>query len=194
MANSIFQLKITLEDIRPPIWRRVLVESSITLGDLHLVIQAVMPWENCHLHLFQMNEKIYSPEMPDDDFFGFEEPDEPEDSVTLWQLLEQEKSWLRYTYDMGDSWDHKILLEKILAPDPKLTYPICIKGKRACPPEDCGGAWRYMTLLEIFSDPSHPEYAEMIQYFPEGIDAEAFDLAELNESLCHRDELGGMFE
>jgi hypothetical protein len=86
---------------------------------------------------------------------------------------------------MGDGWQHKILLEKILAPDPKLKYPICTKGKRACPPEDCGRAWGYMDLLEILSDPSHPDYAEMMEYHEQGLDAEAFDLAEINESVSN---------
>jgi len=189
MSTSILQLKVTLENIRPPIWRRVLAESNITLGDLHLIIQAIMPWQNYHLHTFLANETYYSPLMADDDFGGFDVPDTDEESVILSQVLPHEKSWIRYTYDMGDGWDHKILLEKVLAPDPKVTYPTCIKGKRACPPEDCGGAWGYMELLEILSDPNHPEYAERMEWYEDGIDAEAFDLSEINEVLKDRNDL-----
>jgi hypothetical protein len=185
MPPSIFQLKITLEDIRPPIWRRVLVASTMKLDELHLVIQAVMPWENYHLHSFESGEGIYMPLMPGNDLFDFGIPTKDEVKFKISQVLNHEKSWIRYTYDMGDSWEHKIVLEKILAPDPKLKYPICVKGKRACPPEDCGGAWSYMELLEILSDPSHPSYAEMMEYYGESIDAEAFDLAEINESLSN---------
>lgn len=183
MSVSIFQLKITLENIRPPIWRRILVESNIKLDELHLIVQAVMPWQDYHLHLFQSNETTYSPLIPEDDLFNFGEPDRDESLVKINQLLTHEKSRIRYTYDMGDSWDHIILLEKILAPDPKIKYPICIKGKRACPPEDCGGSWSYVELLETLSNPNHPDYSEFIEYYPEGIDAEAFDLAEINEEL-----------
>jgi hypothetical protein len=186
MPPSIFQLKITLEDIRPPIWRRVLVASTMKLDELHSVIQAVMPWLNCHLHSFEKSgEASYMPLMPEDAFFGFGTPAKDEAKFKISQVLTHEKGWIRYTYDMGDSWQHKIVLEKILAPDPKLKYPICVKGKRACPPEDCGGAWSYMELLEILSDPSHPSYPEMMEYYGESIDAEAFDLAEINESLSN---------
>jgi hypothetical protein len=94
------------------------------------------------------------------------------------------KSWIRYTYDMGDGWDRKILLEKILAPDPKLKYPTCIKGKRACPPEDCGGAWG-LDMLETLSDPTHPDYAEVMERRGE-IDAEAFNLSEINQRLLSK--------
>jgi Plasmid pRiA4b ORF-3-like protein len=185
MPRSIFQLKITLEDIRPPIWRRVLVVSTMKLDELHLVIQSIMPWQNYHLHSFESGQASYMPLMPDDDLFDFGTPSKDEAKVRVNQVLTHEKSWIRYTYDMGDGWQHKIVLEKILAPDPKLKYPICIKGKRACPPEDCGGAWGYMDLLEILADPSHPDYAEMMEYHEDGIDAEAFDLAEINESLSN---------
>lgn len=183
MTRNIYQLKVTLEDIRPPIWRRVLVESGMKLDQLHLVVQAIMPWENYHLHSFETKEGSYMPKMPDDGFPAFDLPAQDESKAKISDLLTQEKSWIRYIYDMGDGWEHKILLEKILAPDPKLKYPICIKGKRACPPEDCGGAWGYMNLVEILSDPNHPDYAEMMEYHEDGINAEVFDLAEINERL-----------
>jgi hypothetical protein len=88
-----------------------------------------------------------------------------------------------YEYDFGDSWEHTILVEKILEPEPGAHYPRCLTGRRACPPEDCGGAWGYAQLLETLDNPSDPEYAEMREWIGDDFDAEAFSLDEINASL-----------
>jgi hypothetical protein len=84
---------------------------------------------------------------------------------------------------MGDSWDHEILIEKILPAIPGTDYPVCIKGTRACPPEDCGGAWGYAEFLEAIQTPSHPEHKSMLEWIGSEFDPEAFDLTEVNEAL-----------
>jgi hypothetical protein len=84
---------------------------------------------------------------------------------------------------MGDGWDHQILVEKVLPPDPEIRYPICIKGKRACPPEDCGGIWGYGEFLEIIKDPKHRDHRSMLEWIGGEFDSEAFDLEETNQKL-----------
>ena len=88
-----------------------------------------------------------------------------------------------YDYDFGDSWRHKIVLEKILHFDKEQKYPVCIKGKRNCPPEDCGGIWGYYDLLEIIKNPKHPDYESMMDWLGDDFDPEYLDFEEINELL-----------
>jgi len=177
--RNIYQVKITLIGSKPPIWRTVLVPSDLRLGAFHDVIQAVMGWTESHLHQFIANKIFYG--VPDDDF-GMEIEDESK--YKLSQLLKMEKDSLIYEYDFGDSWEHKILLEKILPFDTKTALPVCIKGKRACPPEDCGGIWGYEELLEAISNPKHPDHENMLEWLGGEFDPEEFDLEEINGNLA----------
>ncbi|MGB3203084.1 MAG: plasmid pRiA4b ORF-3 family protein [Nodosilinea sp.] len=176
--QPIYQLKITLKGARPPIWRRVQVPSDITLAKLHKIIQLAMGWYNCHLHEFEVQGQTYGQPMPEYDFDVLNEQ-----RMRLNQFVTGEKFKFAYLYDMGDGWDHDVLVEKILAPDPDTRYPVCIKGKRACPPEDCGGVWGYAELLEVLRDPNHSEHDEMLEWVGGHFDSEAFDLEEANRQL-----------
>ena len=177
----IFQFKVTLDDSKPPIWRRILVRSDITLGELHNVIQAVMMgWADYHLHQFIVGETYYGEPHPD--YEGFVEMRD-ESRVHLNQIVTGEKFKFRYEYDFGDSWLHNLLVEKILPPEPGQPYPVCIKGKRACPPEDVGGIWGYYMFLEAIQDPDHPEHEDYLEWVGGEFDPEAFDLDEANEAL-----------
>lgn len=178
---QIYQIKITLKDCRPPIWRRVQVQSNVTLGQLHWVIQLSMGWTNSHLHSFDIQGVEYGMLMPDLDFDEMELEDEQ--TVRLNQVVSGEKSKFTYLYDFGDSWDHEILVEKILEADSETDYPICIKGKRACPPEDCGGTWGYQQFLEIIQDPEHEEHEEMLEWVGGFFDPEDAELDEANYQL-----------
>lgn len=131
-----YQLRIALEGARPPIWRRILVESSISLGELHRVLQIVMGWEDYHLHVFVKDHLRFILPDPSPDPLGNYGLDER--NYRLDQLLTEPKDWMRYVYDFGDDWSHKITLQKILPVDPKQETPVCLSGKRRCPPEDCG--------------------------------------------------------
>lgn len=177
--RHIYQVKITLIGSKPPIWRTVLVPGELRLGAFHDVIQVAMGWTDSHLHQFIANKVFYG--VPDDDF-GMEIEDESK--YKLSQLLKKEKDSIIYEYDFGDSWEHKILLEKILPDDGKTVLPSCIKGKRACPPEDCGGIWGYEELLKTISDPKHPEHEDMLEWLCGEFDPEEFDLEEINEDLA----------
>jgi len=176
--SKIYQLKITLKDSKPPIWRRVQVPSDLSLATLHRIIQEVMGWSDSHLHQFRLGETYYG--VPDpDDFYEVKN----EKTVKLSRLVSQPKAKLSYEYDFGDSWEHEILLEKILLPDSGVKHPVCITGKRACPPEDCGGIWGYYGFLEAIQNPDHPEHDEMLEWVGGGFDPEAFDLDEVNRVL-----------
>jgi hypothetical protein len=178
-SKSIYQIKISLIGVKPPIWRTVLVSGDIDLETFHDVIQLAMGWTDSHLHQFIANNVFYG--IPDDDF---ELEMEDGTQYKLSQLLQKEKDTLIYEYDFGDSWEHKILLEKILPFDSKTTLPVCIKGKRACPPEDCGGIWGYEELLETISNPRHPDHEDMLEWLGGEFDPEEFDLEAINEDLA----------
>ena len=186
--QATFQLKVTLMGSRPPIWRRILVPNTITLGKLHQVLQVVMGWEDEHLHQFVQGRELYGVPDKEEVFFGMSATDE--NKTILSSLLSKEKEWLTYEYDFGDGWEHKLVLEKKLPFDSAMQLPHCIKGKRACPPEDCGGIWGYMDLIGIMSDKSSPEYAERVEWLEENFgidnfDPEFFDLELINEQLYH---------
>jgi hypothetical protein len=95
-----------------------------------------------------------------------------------------EKSKFLYSYDFGDDWRHEIVVEKVLPSDPKVTYPVCMKGKRACPPEDCGGPWGYVELLDILADRKHPEHKSRKEWLGGDFDAEEFALDRVNAELA----------
>lgn len=176
----IYQIKVTLDHSQPPIWRRILVPSDITLARLHRILQAVMGWEDCHLHQFIVGQTYYG--VPDPDYGGWVEMRD-EKRVKLNQIVPGEGFKFRYEYDFGDSWMHTLRVEKVLAPEPGQQYPACIKGKRACPPEDVGGIWGYYGFLEAIQDPDHLEHEDYLTWVGGEFDPEAFDLDEVNAVL-----------
>jgi len=180
--RSIYQLKVLLADSKPPIWRRLLVHSNINLNVLHTAIQCSMGWLDCHLHQFEKDKAIYG--IPDDEFAGdFGVDIEDESKYKLSDILKKEKDSLIYEYDFGDSWMHKVVLEKIIPFEISSPLAKCIKGKRSCPPEDCGGIWGYQNLLDIINDPSDSEYEEMLDWLGGKFDPEHFSLSETNNML-----------
>ena len=174
----IYQLKITLRDSKPPIWRRVQLRGDTNLGTLHDIIQEVMGWMDYHLHGFQVGGRHYGRPSPMD-----WEPVTDERKVQLSQVAPVAGYRFIYTYDFGDDWEHIILVEKILPADPALCYPVCIKGRRACPPEDCGGVWGYEDLLKIIRNPKDKGYAEMLEWVGGEFDPADFGLEETNAAL-----------
>jgi hypothetical protein len=179
-AAQIYQIKVTLDGIHPPIGRRILVPGNITLLKLHDIIQIVMGWEDYHLHMFTIEGVIYGD--PEDDEYG-DLGTLDEANVKLSQVINGEKQRFMYEYDFGDSWDHTLLVEKILPPEGGIHYPICVKGKRACPPEDVGGVRGYENFLEAISDPRHDEHEEYLMWVGGEFDPEAFDLEKVNAQL-----------
>jgi len=178
MPGKIYQLKVSLMGAKPPIWRRILIKADTLLPDLHKILQTTMGWTNSHLHQFTDGKKFYS-EPDDDDMMETVDYRKLKTS----QLLKKEKDKLMYEYDFGDGWMHEVLLEKILEEEKGKIYPECIAGKRACPPEDCGGVWGYMDLLAIASDPKHEEHEEMEGWLGDNFDPERFNKEEVTEEL-----------
>jgi hypothetical protein len=179
--SDIYQIKVTLRGSKPPIWRRIEVRGDTRLDKLHLILQEVMDWANYHLHQFIVAGNYYGEPHPDYDNWGGEMLDEKK--VRLHQIVPGEKFKFIYEYDFGDSWEHELLVEKILPPEKGVHYPRCLKGKRACPPEDVGGIWGYYGFLEAIADPDHPEHEDMLEWVGGEFDPEAFDLDEINERL-----------
>lgn len=174
-----YQLKIALIGSKPPIWRRLLVPSDIKLDLFHLAIQISMGWTDSHLHQFITQER---------EFYGIKDDDfdldvKDESKFRLDQLLKDESDSLIYEYDFGDSWTHKLTLEKILPFDADKKLPYCAAGKRACPPEDCGGIWGYADLLKILQDPEHDEYEERIEWLGDEFDPAYLKRREINQLL-----------
>jgi hypothetical protein len=189
------------------------VPSSIVLGELHEVIQIAMGWTNSHLHQFRLRDKGLKPsaqEMArrfqqdewDDEFLGrmrgeryfvakvtsWGDPSdmegEDEADFTLGELCPNVKSKLIYEYDFGDGWQHTIEVQKIIEPEPGVEYPVCLAGRKACPPEDCGGIWGYYELLETIADPNAGDHDDMVEWLGSGFDPDAFDLEEVNAVLA----------
>ncbi len=176
-TKTVYQIKVTLDNIAPPIWRRFQVEDC-TLADLHAVIQMSMGWYNSHLHMFTIGGEQYTdPEMGGD-------PDETSThSESLAHLVDQGHRTFRYIYDFGDSWEHTIEVEEVLPSEPKTKYPRCVEGKRACPPEDCGGPWGYQEFLAVIQNPKHEEHGDMLEWVGGTFAPEKFSAAAVNKDM-----------
>lgn len=179
---QVCQIKVTLQGSRPPIWRRFQVPGSITLYRLHRVLQVVMGWTDSHLHQFIVGEIYYRVPDPDDiPAESFEVRDERR--VRLRDVVLGTPAKFVYEYDFGDCWRHDVLVEGVQEPKAGIQYPVCLAGKRACPPEDCGGIWGYADFLHAISDPRHPEHGSMKEWIGGAFDPAAFDLEEVNAAL-----------
>ena len=178
--SKIYQLKMTLKYIRPPIWRRMEVPAEVTLAELHLILQVAMGWTNSHLHQFKVG-KMYYGEPSIDEFSELNLKDESK--ARLQKVLSKPKQKMIYEYDFGDGWKHDLVLEKILQPSPGVRYPRCLAGARACPPEDCGGVHGYANFLEAISDPEHEEHDEYLDWIGGEFDPENFDVAKFDKAL-----------
>ncbi|MCX7310244.1 MAG: plasmid pRiA4b ORF-3 family protein [Alphaproteobacteria bacterium] len=144
--NAIAILRIELEDIKPLIWRRVAVPTAMNLKSVHGVIQAVMGWLDCHLWQFEASGRKYSLLIPNDSEWNERITDAA--TTTLSSLVADGVTDMRYVYDMGDNWQHKIIVEKLTPIDPAILYPQFLGGERRCPPEDCGGFPGYYEFFD----------------------------------------------
>jgi hypothetical protein len=182
-TTEIYQTKVTLQGIKPPIWRRLLVSSDTTLARFHDILQKAMGWTDSHLHMFTINGERYSAPMPYDPGHLLELDAKDSRRVKLSKLVPDEGFKMRYEYDFGDGWDHVIVIEKILPMIPNTKLPVCITGKRTCPPEDVGGIWGYEEFLDAIHDPNHPEHDEYLDWVGGEFDPEAFDKDAVNKRL-----------
>lgn len=184
-GQTVHRIKVTLQGSRPPIWRRLEVPSGSTLQRLHHIIQAAFGWEDYHMWAFETPGNRYGA-----DRYGIADSDlgiRSAASKRLNQTVPRIGDKLRYTYDFGDNWEHDIVVEAIADAEPGTAYPRCLTGRRACPPEDCGGIGGYEYLVEILADPTHEEHEERLEWLglssAEEFDPTAFDVTEVNNAL-----------
>ncbi len=176
----IYQIKITIADIEPAIWRRLQVPSDTTLAELHEIIQAAFGWWNYHLHQYVVDRQHFG--VPDPEYADELPPMVHEKGVALRDIVGAAK--ITYEYDFGDSWEHRIEIESVaVVPESGITYPICIAGARARPPEDCGGTSGYESMLEILADPEHEEYRQTKTWVGRKYDPEKLDLVAVSRAL-----------
>jgi hypothetical protein len=176
---QLYRLKVTLLDSKPPIWRRLLVRGDTTLERLHAILQVAMGWYDGHLHMSTIRGKEYS--VPDPEWMS---PMLDEGKATLEGLRFTPRSRFLYTYDMGDGWEHEVLVEAVTeAETTRPRWARCLAGARACPPEDVGGTGGYEYFLEAIRDPKHKEHKDMLEWIGREFDPEAFSVAETDEAL-----------
>jgi Plasmid pRiA4b ORF-3-like protein len=173
---TLVHIKVTLNDIRPAIWRRLRVPDSMDLGELSMLIQAAMGWDGGHMHAFEIGGLQYGdPEWLEDG--------ENEDQMTIQKLMRDGISRFCYTYDFGDNWDHTVLIEKKAPPPGSPRAPACVGGARACPPEDCGGPPGYDGLITALAAPDKPSNRELLEWAGEDFDPEYFSQEAVNARL-----------
>jgi len=178
-ARPIYQLKVTLIDSQPPIWRRVQVDSSVTLERLHHTLQVLMGWTNSHMHGFRIPQPAQRAQRRR--LIPVESADEK--ATRLGDLLRRPKDWCVYDYDFGDGWEHQLFLEEVVARSPSARYPMVLAGRGACPPEDVGGLPGYHHFLQVMNDPKHPEHEDMLDWAGGSFDPTAFNAHEINRAF-----------
>jgi len=179
-ATRIARLHVTLDDVKPPVQRRVEVPLAIRLDRLHLVLQAALGWTNSHLYEIRARDVGWG--LPDPDF-----GDGPLDAkkARLVDVLEDAGTkTLKYLYDFGDGWEHTVKVERITDAIPGLAYPVLINATGHCPPEDVGGPWGYDEFLDALADPAHENHAEMKEWAGEPFDPTAVDVEALANDVA----------
>jgi hypothetical protein len=177
--SRLFQFKIQLKNVKPSIYRTIVTPDSSSFFELHNIIQDAMGWCDCHLFQF-FKDRRSSISIPDEAFDG-----EVIDATKLKinDYFKEIKDSITYEYDFGDGWEHLVTLEKITDNAEEINYPVCIRGKRNCPPEDCGGPWGYENFLETITNKNHPQHKEMLDWVDGEFDPEEFDIDDINDQL-----------
>jgi len=176
---QLYQLHVELADLRPLIWRRLLVPSWISLAKLHQLLQVAIGWTNSHLHQFKIAGADYG--IPDDDWLEMSPRDDRR--AILADCLRQGTTDFIYEYDFGDGWEHVIRIERTLPFNEARHYPLCLAGANACPPEDVGGTSGYLEFLRAIADPTHEEHDNYLSWCGGAFDPAGFDLNSINVSF-----------
>jgi hypothetical protein len=173
-SKEIYQFKITLEGSNPPIWRRIQI-ADCSLDKFHVHIQTAMGWTNSHLNQFRIEGINYADPLLIEETF---EELEYEDSTTtlLSEIIPEDGHRFRfeYEYDFGDCWTHEVLFEGEIRSEPGQKYPLCLKGERACPPEDMGGVCGYVDFLKAIANSGDAPLDEFLSWAGGKFDPEAF--------------------
>ena len=175
--QQVIQLRISLAEVTPEVWRRVLVPGGVRLAKLHAILQAAMGWTDSHLHVFRIGDDVYGAQFDD---YPPEEVDER--TVSVLKAVRGHERFV-YEYDFGDGWIHHVLVEAIHPTLHGLRFGVCLAGESACPPEDCGGPGGYAGLIEAYADPDHEDHLEVLLWLEHELDPTAFDIAAINVEL-----------
>jgi len=177
-GDPVLQVRITLMYVDdPPVWRQVLIPAAYPLSRVHRVVQAVMGWEDCHIHAFQIGKTTYGPD-PDGEL-GYAD----ETKARLGDVA-RVRTRIGYEYDFGDGWEHELVVEARAVAEADQIYPACIAGEGACPPEDSGGAYGFEQLKELLAGPPSAERDEMAEWAGDDYDPARFDLAAANAAAA----------
>jgi hypothetical protein len=163
MTDRIARLRIELLHLEPCIWRELEVSLTTNLRALHEVIQAVMPWENHHLYDFRVGDRVYGEPDPEDAVWGRKIYQAK--GIRLGTLIDRGVTEFLYTYDFGDDWQHRVLVEHVGAADPGTDYPLFVAGERTAPPEDVGGPPGFMEFVEAIANRCHPQHKDMVRWY-----------------------------
>jgi hypothetical protein len=176
-GQSVFRLRIQLNEVDPVIWRRLLVPGGIRMGKLGDILLAAMGWSNSHLHAFTVGDVRYG--MNADEF---PEGEIDERTVTILQALRDQRRFT-FDYDFGDSWEHDVVIEDLTWSTVGLKSAVCIDGANACPPDDVGGTWGYREFLEAIANSTHEDHEHYLNWVGGSFDPAEFDLGEINAVL-----------
>jgi hypothetical protein len=182
--EKILEIKITLQEVKPTVWRTIAIDVQASLEDLHQAIQLSMGWQFAHLYAFSIvGKRGRVTERYSSNDFQLDGTESTE-KTKLADLVEAGVKEFQYEYDFGDSWEHTIkILGALKAPEAGKKYPICLDGAMACPPEDCGGTPGYENLMAVMSNPKDPEYKEMKEWLGKKFDPTKFSLTAANKAL-----------
>jgi hypothetical protein len=176
-AKTVHTVKVTLRRVKPPVWRRVVIPSEMRLDRVSDVLEAAMGWLGGHLHAFTAAGVDYVDDLDDVSESSAFRPAVSERKATLAVVLPNVGDRMRWDYDFGDGWEHDVVCEAIGARVPRVAYPAVIGGRRACPPEDCGGPYGYAQLIEALTDPTHEDHAHLNEWLGRPLEPDIFDLA-----------------
>jgi len=182
-GTGVHQFKITLQDVKPVVWRRIQTPARYSFWDLHVAIQDAMGWKDKHLHEFRIlhpeKRELESIGIPDDDDFGPDTDVVPGWERSVAKYFSGENPSATYVYDFGDDWNHEVVLEQTVSAAKPLPQPVCLDGGGACPPEDCGGPNGYAEFLRAIKKPGSPRGGELLEWVGGSFDPRGFDVKDV---------------
>jgi hypothetical protein len=178
LALTVHEMRVTLLDVSPPVWRQIRVPSALPLSTVHAVIQIAFGWEDRHLHEWRVGDITYG--LSDEDSWGEDLRDE---STALLADVAPVDSLLRYDYDFGDGWEHLVEVTAVHPYSGQVVPVACLGGARACPPEDCGGPFGYEHLIDALRDVDDAEHEDVVEWLGDHFDPAEFDMASVNNRL-----------
>jgi hypothetical protein len=178
LSLTVHELRVTLLDVTPPVWRQLRVPSALPLSTVHAVIQIAFGWEDRHLHEWRAGDLVYG--LSDEDSWGEALADE---SSALLAEVAPLDSVLHYDYDFGDGWEHLVEVTAVVPYDADVPPVACLDGARSAPPEDCGGPSGYEHLLDALRDPDDAEHDQVVEWLGDHFDPAEFDRTSVNHRL-----------